>query len=277
MGKILKAEFNGDLHFGDLMIDASVLEGGIRVLSYRGVNRALGRSKSWSKGASELPPFLNKKALQPYITEEITAPFLSPIEYKPLHGGRTGYGVPAELLPEICNLWLRARKGGKLSTRDLAIADRAEAVISALAHVGIVALVDEATGYQETRDRYELQKILAKYIAKELLPWTLTFPHEFYQEMFRLRGWEYNATSKRKKPMYAGKLTRELIYAKLPKGVIKKLSRINPRQEETKMRKYHHHRFLTHDVGNPHLSKQIAVVTTLMKISPNWRVFQSHF
>ena len=110
--------------------------------------------------------------------------------------------MPAELLPEICNLWLRARKGGKLSPRDLAIADRAEAVISALAHVGIVALVDEATGYQETRDRYELQKILAKYIAKELLPWTLTFPHEFYQEMFRLRGWEYNATSKRKKPMY---------------------------------------------------------------------------
>jgi hypothetical protein len=42
-----------------------------------------------------------------------------------------------------------------------------ELVHRGLARVGIVALVDEATGYQEIRDRLALQAILDKYVTDE--------------------------------------------------------------------------------------------------------------
>jgi hypothetical protein len=79
-----------------------------------------------------------------------------------------------------------------------------------------------------------------------------------------------------KRPRHAGKLTNQLIYEKLPPGVLEELRRKNP-PDETGRRKHKHHQFLTNDVGNPHLEKQLTVVTTLMRISPNRRVFLNHF
>jgi len=281
--ELLKAEFNGPLEIGEIKIDASVLDDKqhTRVLSYRSVSRALDLPEKWSTtndGATRLPHFLTRKPVKTLIKADLSVPLSKPIEYKPLHGGRSAFGVPAKFLPSICDVWLKARDAGLLkSQKDRDVATKADLLMRAFAHVGIIALVDEATGYQEVREKEELQKILKKYISEELLPWTLRFPHEFYKEMFRLKGWQYNATSRRKKPMQAGQLTRNLIYDKLPEGVIEELSRKNPRKTKGGNRKYHHHRFLTEDVGNPHLSKQIAVVTALMRVSPNWRKFSSIF
>jgi hypothetical protein len=63
---------------------------------------------------------------------------------------------------------------------------------------------------------------------------------------------------------------------KLPPGELEELWQKNP-SDENGRRRYKHHQFLTKEIGNVHLEKHLAVVTTLMKISPNWRVFQSHF
>ena len=64
-----------------------------------------------------------------------------------------------------------------------------------LAHIGIIALVDEATGYQEVRDKLALQAILDAYLRKELAAWAKRFPDEFYREMFRLKGWQWQGMS----------------------------------------------------------------------------------
>ncbi len=64
------------------------------------------------------------------------------------------------------------------------IAKAASLLIRGLAYVGIVALVDEATGYQEVRDKRALQSILDKYLRKELAAWAKRFPDEFCKEMF---------------------------------------------------------------------------------------------
>jgi len=66
-------------------------------------------------------------------------------------------------------------------------------LIRGLARVGIIALVDEATGYQEVRARQELQRILEAYVQAELRPWIKTFPDEFFKEIYRLQGWEIRA------------------------------------------------------------------------------------
>ena len=161
------------------------------------------------------------------------------------------------------------------------MAAAADVIIRAFAKVGIIAVIDEVTGYQEVRDREELQKILAAYIAPHLMPYTSRFPMEFFEELFRLRGWKLQrlSTSKGspKGPRYAGKLINELIYKKLPPGVAEELREKNPVINDKGQRRYKNYMFLTADVGDPHLTKQVAVVGTLMKISPNWRTFERHF
>jgi hypothetical protein len=43
----------------------------------------------------------------------------------------------------------------------------------------------------------------------------------------------------------------------------------NPKGDKGR-RRHHHHRLLNGDIGNPHLEKQVAVVTAHMRISPHW-------
>ena len=150
-----------------------------------------------------------------------------------------------------------------------------EILVRSLSKIGIVALVDEATGYQDIRNKDELQKLLALYVRKEFLPWTKKFPDTFYEEMFRLKGWTYNPIGG-KKSQLVGKITNQLIYDKLPKGVLAELKRITPKSEAGNYTKKFH-QSLTEDIGNPHLQNHLASVTTLMKVSPNWGNFNRLF
>lgn len=87
---------------------------------------------------------------------------------------------------DICDAFLEARKHINLSPRQAIIAEQCEILMRSFAKIGIIALVDEATGYQYDRERDELQKILRSYISEELLPWQKRFPDIFYTELFRL-------------------------------------------------------------------------------------------
>ena len=97
-------------------------------------------------------------------------------------------GYNALLLPQVCEDYLQARDAGVLLASQQHIAEHAEIPIRGLATVGIIALVDEATGYQRLREELALASILEKFIAKELQPWTKTFPYEFYEQICRLNG-----------------------------------------------------------------------------------------
>src|SRR5690606_27075157 len=98
------------------------------------------------------------------------------------HGGRPVAGLPATCLPDICDVWITADEAGILRKPQKRIAAAARGLVRAFAKTGIVALVDEATGYQEFRDKNELQAILAAYLAEELLPWAQRFPLSYYKE-----------------------------------------------------------------------------------------------
>jgi hypothetical protein len=87
-------------------------------------------------------------------------------------------------------------------------------------------------------------------------------------------GWPFDAASTAR-TAYVGKLTNSLIYEQLPPGVLDDLRRKNPTDPATKRRKRKHFQFLTEDVGNPHVDKQITAVTTLLRATPNgqWKFF----
>ena len=278
---VAKATHMGQLEIGDSIIPCAVLEDGRRVLSQRAVNSALGRQPSSSgwftrEGAEEAPPYLAPKMLKPYIPNDLSVMMKEPMFYTSPKATRPAYGIEAKALPKICDVWIDARAAGVLRTTQLHMAAKADVLMRGLAHVGIIALVDEATGFQEDRDRDELHKILAAYIAEELMPWTKRFPESFYEELFRLHGWSYSRQSGRR-PRLAGKRTNELIYDKLPTGVLEELRKKNPVVKKGGYRRHKHHQFLTEDVGNRHLEKQLVAVIALMRAAADWDEFKKLF
>lgn len=88
-------------------------------------------------------------------------------------------------------------------------------LLGAFAEVGITALVDEATGYQKEKDEY--QKILERYIAKELQPWLKVFGEDYYYQIYRLKGWDWNrfAVDRKNHPFAVGNITNRIVYEKL--------------------------------------------------------------
>ena len=272
----LKATHTGTLRLGDRELPCAVLEDGTRLLSERGVARALGSSRGGShwrrrRRGSTLPVYVSASNLEPYIPPSLQEALSQPIKYSGPKGGIAN-GVKAMLLPEVCEVWLDARDNDALLESQKPMAEMADIIVRGLARVGIVALIDEVTGYQEQRDRNELHRILEKYISVELLPWTKRFPDEFYAQMFRLRDWSYSPVSV-KRPILVGKLTNKLVYEHLPEGVLEELRNKNPVARGGR-RRFRHHQYLTRDIGNEHLNRQILEVVTLMKVSDNWKGFE---
>lgn len=264
---VLRETHSGALPIGDLEIACGVLENGVRILSTRGVHRAFGSTRTATAGPAEngereLPIFLASDALLPYLSAELTASLKRPVEYRPKHGGRSAFGYEAKLLPEICEALLEARSQDALRDSQLHIAEAAELIVRGLSRVGIIALVDEVTGYQRVRARQELQQILEAFIAKELLPWTKQFPDDFFENVYRLHGWEYRAGNS-SRPGYVGTFINDFVYGRLPVGVLAELREKNP-PDESGRRKYRHHQFLTVDIGHPHLRDHLNKVTVLM-------------
>lgn len=273
-----KATHSGNLVIGDLTIECAVLPDGTRVLSQRGFGRALGRSfggKNWSAqadtGAGKLPFFLSPKSISPFISNDLLMLLRSPIEYRTSAGGGVAHGIPASALPMICDVWLKAREAGALRTESqLASAQKAEILVRGLAQVGVVALIDEATGYQEVRDRLALQEILDKYLRKELAAWAKRFPDEFYKQIFRLRDWKW---SHLRRPGVVAAYTKDIVYARLAPGILDELERKNPKNEKGN-RPAKHHQWLSDEVGHPALERHISEVLLLMRISDSWDSFR---
>ncbi len=276
---IASATHVGELTIGDASIPCAVLEDGTRVLNQAGFLRSLGRARSPKAGTGvlstvdDLPFFLQAEALKPFITNELRES-TRPIFYQTQTGKAVGYN--AELLPRVCETYLKFRdrcieESGKIPTRYAHIFKTCEILIRGLANVAIVALVDEATGYQDERSRDALAKILETFIAKELRAWVRTFPADFYKEMFRLRKIPYREDVK--KPQYVGVLTNDLVYSRLAPGVLDELRRLTPRDEKGRL-KTHLHRRLTEEVGHPKLQQHLSAVTALMKASDSWEQFK---
>lgn len=274
----LDAPFAGTLLIGDLEIKCAVTTDGTRLINQNTFLRSLGRDPRPKAGtgsrSSLIPAVISAQNLQPFVSPELRK-MAEPITYRVAEASGTSQGFRAEILPDICDVYLNARQAGELHHTQRRVADMAEILMRGLARVGITALVDEATGYQETRARRELQQILRAYISAELLSWTKMFPDEFFEEVYRLQGWEYKPGTAKRTP-YVGKLINHYIYEQLPPGVLDKLRDKNPRTEKG-YRRHRHHQFLTANTGSPHLDKQIATVTTLMRISRDKREFEDLF
>lgn len=265
------ATHEGELKVAGLELPVAVTSDGTRLMISKAFMTALGRPWKGSYARTELPNFIAAKNLLPFVSRELMD-VLNPIEFINMHGQKA-MGYKAELLPMVCDVYLDARKQKNVLTESQEkVAAQAEILIRGFARVGIVALVDEATGYQRDRATDALAKILERFIAKELQPWVKTFPDEFYQQMFRLRGLEFPKDTV-KRPQYFGHLTNDIIWRRLAPGVLEELKRTEPKTQSGR-RKGTIHQRLTTDLGHPKLREHLASVTTIMDLSDNYADFQ---
>lgn len=259
------------LKIGAIEIPCYVLADGTRVLAQRGLQGGIGLSLGGGKGGArriaELMVSLAEKGVD---VRGLVARANSPIRFIPPHGGNPADGYEATILPDICAVLIDAHQQGKLGKFREHLAKRAAVLQHGWATIGIIGLVDEATGYQDFRQRDALAKILERFVAKELRPWVRMFPAEFYKQIYRLNNWPYEETSGR--PGVIGHWTNNIVYKRLAPGVWEELKRITPR---TPSGDYKHKLFqrLTDDFGHPKLREHLAGVLMLMKYSPDWRVF----
>jgi hypothetical protein len=243
-----------------------------RVLTQASFLEAIGRHRkanTRSDGEEDMPPILQGKALKPFISKELLEKS-RPVKFRPSTGG-VASGYRADLLPMVCEVYLQARDAKALPHNQLHVAKQAEIVMRALAHVGIIALVDEATGFQDVRARNALEQILETFISEELRKWAKTFPDEFYREIFRLRKWPYKPWLV-KRPGVIGKWTNDLVYDRLAPGVLDELRNKNPKLP-TGFRRHRHFQWLTADVGDPRLREHLWATIALMKASNTWDQF----
>ena len=259
------------LRIADTTLDAYVLEDGTRVLSQAGFLRALGRNRRAATRSLDVPPMLQGAGLEPFLSPDVLEKS-RPISFRTPNGLRAS-GYRAELLPEVCEVYLRARDADTLAPNQRPVAKQAEILMRSLAKVGIIALVDEATGFQALRARNALAEILEKFIAKELQAYVRTFPEEYYMGMYRLRGLRYPEDTVRR-PQYFGTLTNDIVYLRLAPGVLGELKKVTSRNNSGKP-KHKLFQRLTTNIGYPKLREHLGSVTTIMKLSDSWEQFMN--
>ncbi len=271
--KVIAGAPDKPLTIRGIEIPCYVLEDETRVLVQTNLFAGVGISRAGPRKetGTRIPRFMGSKSIKPFISKMLQHGLENPIVFKRDGTGAISYGYRAEILVDICNSILEARAANALRPNQQKMAHACDVLIRSIAKVGIIALVDEATGYQEIRARRNLATILEKFLARELQPWTKTFPYEFYQEIFRLRAWP--GPDGVKKPQVIGHYTNDMVYARLAPAVLRELKRRNPTLP-TGRRRHTHHQWFTPDIGHPKLKEHLAAVIALMRASPNWMVFQ---
>lgn len=247
------AKFPGELSLGGNTVDCYVLDTGERVISLRAAVKAVADAEH-----GKLGDYVGVKALKPFIDSELVLG--ETVEFHIPGTQLTGMGISAERFLEICNAYVKALDAGVLSTdRQREIAVRCSILLGACAKVGLIALIDEATGYQYQRAEDALQLKLRAFIADELREWEKTFPDELWEQFGRLTNWKGSLHSR---PKWWGKLVMELIYDALDKDVAAHLKENKPPPRKGQ----NYHQWMTQDFGLkaliPHIYEVIGIAKT---------------
>jgi len=264
---IPSVEYGSDdrpLRIGGLELACYVLDdkAHTRVFSQRGMLEAIGLTNR----GGELQRFIETSGISTHLLPESLHDLENPLSFRPPGGGRLAFGFGVTLLIDLCNAILEARYRWPLPRHYRETEIRAETIVKAVAKTGIIALVDEATGYDEKRTE-TLQNILTAYLRSELAVWSKRFPDEFYEEIYRLRGWPWRGRGFNP-PGVVAHYTKDLIYARLAPDILKELETRNPIVGSS--RRHKHHQLLTDEVGYPALETHLYTIIKFMKAAESW-------
>lgn len=250
------AKYGGELLLGDKSVECYVLDDGRRVITMR----AAVKSISGTEGGN-LASYINAQIVKARLPDAIQDTY---IDFLIRGNPQRAKGMQAETFLEICQAYVGAYsfEPENMTSRQKEIAMNCAILLSACAKVGLIALIDEATGYQYDRSATELQVKLQAYIAEELRDWEKTFPDELWEEFGRLTNWSGPLTSR---PKYWGKLVYELIYQALDPDIATYLKENKPKPTHGS----NYHQWLTEDIGVKALVTHINQVIGIAKTCDN--------
>lgn len=274
------ATHQGQMALGDLMLDCYVLSDGRRVFHKRGMAKALGLK---SEGGNAFMKTMQRKGLGSVLPDKLREKIDNPINFRPLVGD-TGHGYEADILAEVAKGIIEAARGdGVLTRAQEPLVAQARILMHAFAKVGVIALIDEATGYQQIRDPGALRLLVQQYISAERREWDKQFPDSFYDELNRIYNSKKLTTTTngaviQNRPQHFANFTRTYVYEPLENGaVLEELDRINPKLDAKGTRRARFHQHLTLGYGIEKLKRQVQTVETLASVSDNISQFKRLF
>jgi hypothetical protein len=276
---LIRATHQGSMTVDDLELDCYNLEDGRRVFHKRGMAKALGMK---SGGGNVFLRAMQRKGLGSELGQNLVEKLENPIVFKPLTQD-LAHGYEAEVLVDICKTIIRADEASKLTKSQESLATQARILLQAFAKVGVTALIDEATGFQEIRNPDALRLLVQQYIEKEKREWEKQFPNEYYDELNRVYGSRRLTTTAsgaviQNRPQHFAKFTRSFVYHPLENGaVLEELDKINPKVGPKGTRRARFHQHLTQGYGIEKLRRQVGEVLTLMKVSDTVQQFKRLF
>jgi hypothetical protein len=281
MAKELQSTHEGFLRIGEKKLPVAVLNDGRRIITQNALFEAFGRPARGSRAKGDqdnpkLPGLIDANNLKQFISSDLKA-VIKPINYIDKNG-RFSIGHDATVLPLICDVYLDARDykrpdgKGVLTSKQTPNVLAAEMLIRSLSRVGIIALVDEVTGHEKEKEKDALQKFLDTFLANEMSKWVPTFDSEFFEMIFKMKGWTWKEAST-KKPSVVGHYINDLVYSRIGPNVLSELRARNPKNEKGN-RKGKHTMWINTDYGHPKLREHIASLIALGKASGyNWAAY----
>lgn len=260
-GDIPYSAFPGTVQMGDVALECHVLNDGRRVLTAREVVRAL---RGTTSSPTTIQRYLGR--LPGYVPGMFDSRL---IDFRIPGLPSSAIGFEATVLIEICDMYIAADEAGKLKSNQKNLARMAGVIMRSCAKTGIVALIDEATGYQKVRERRALQVKLQAFIAEEMQEWVTTFPEEFWQELARLEGIRYQA---RHRPLRWGQYVMRFVNDSIDPALGRKLREINPNPHF----RQNHHQWLR-EFGRDKLHRQLGGVIAIMRDCKDMAEFKSRF
>lgn len=228
--------------------DCYVLEGGVRVLSKRGVVALLSGESSGDKDGQIEKRIRALPSRYRHLAAGTNVAFALP-------GGQVGHAVDADTIIDLCFAYIEAGRRGELRKSQLHYADNAlDFICRAASTTGIVALIDEATGYDAVRKRGDLLRIFRENLG----PWEHTFSGQLVHRLCQLgcAGEKHVDWHAGPYPRPLAKTFRRIYDLVLGEAAAQHLKAINPEPKSGS----NHHQWLT-DEAHELLKRNMALIT----------------
>ncbi|MBD5214740.1 MAG: hypothetical protein HDS75_07985 [Bacteroidales bacterium] len=268
MDNNLYATHKGIVKIGEYSVPCAVLNNGKRVFIQREIVGLLTGNK---KGG--LDRYLQAKTLQEYVPDKFKGDGLVQNVYKFRLDNKDAHGFEATDVIDISMMYINANNDGKLLASQKHLAAQSLVIVSAFAKTGVIAVIDEATGYlkEKNRAKDELQKFLQSFMREEAAKLVKRFEDSFFEMIYKMRGWTWNYTHKH--PGVVGQWINDLVYERIAPMVLSELRKKNPTLANGQ-RKYKHHQFLTDEIGIPKLLAHISTLEAFGRASNyDWNMF----
>jgi P63C domain len=273
--RIPQASTSGVLTIGDVGLDVYVLEDRRRVIAKRAMARALLLK---SEGGNAFMRTMSRQGIRSVLSQKSLEKIENPISFRPLKGDLAD-GYEAVVLIEVCDALIQARNEGKLGPNQGFLAQQAEIIVRSAAKVGIIALVDEATGYTDkVRDEYK--RLFDAFIQDEVRQWEQEFPDRFFDMIYRVYGLKRQKPDTTKHPKFFAGFIRKYVYFPLANSqgaILEGLEEKNPVVYASGGRRYKLFQFLSDVVGTTALRQHLWQVTGIGAVSSNREAFQRNF